>query len=82
MAKRGKLSKFAEEEQEERPIRFRRYEYLFLIVCEDQLTEPTYFEKYKAKIPEETIFLKSVGAGKDAKSVIKKTLEEREKLAI
>jgi len=82
MAKKGKLSKFAAEEKEERPLRYRRYDYLFLIVCEDQFTEPTYFEKYKAKIPEETIFLKSVGTGKDAKGVVNKAIEEREKLTI
>ena len=52
MAKKGKLKKFQAVEKEERPIRFRRYQYLFLIVCEDENTEPTYFENFKIKIPE------------------------------
>jgi hypothetical protein len=51
MAKRGSLKKFAKKEAKERPVRFRRYKYLFLIVCEDQKTEPAYFEEYVAKIP-------------------------------
>ena len=60
MAKKGKLNEFQEKELEERPIRFKRYQYLFLIVCEDENTEPAYFEHFKNKIPEETIFLKPV----------------------
>ena len=71
MAKKGKLKEFQEKELEERPIRFKRYHYLFLIVCEDENTEPTYFEHFKNQIPEETIFLKPVGTGReDRKSVV------------
>ena len=81
MAKRGKVGKFADKEPEERPIRFRRYEYLFLIVCEDEKTEPNYFERYKSKIPEETIFLKAVGCGRDPKGVVNRAIAERDKLA-
>lgn len=44
MANRGSLKKFAKEEAKERPIRVHRYKYLFLIVCEDQKTEPAYFK--------------------------------------
>ena len=47
MAKKGNIKKFATKETAERPVRFRRYKYLFLIVCEDEKTEPNYFEKYK-----------------------------------
>lgn len=81
MAKKGNLEKFASREKEERPIRFKKYQYLFLIVCEDQKTEPDYFGRFKSKIPEDTIFLKPVGTGRDPKGVVKRAIEERELLA-
>ena len=81
MAKRGKLKKIAKKEVDERPIRFRRYSYLFLIVCEDEKIEPSYFEKFKAQIPEETLYLRPVGTGRDPKGVVKKAILERDKLA-
>ncbi len=80
MAKKGNLKKFAKEEASERPIRFKRYEYLFLIVCEDEKTEPSYFEKYKAQIPEETLYLKPVGTGLDPKGVVQRAIIERDNL--
>jgi hypothetical protein len=43
MARKGKL-KSAPRDEQERPIRIRRYQYLLLIVCEDQKTEKLYFE--------------------------------------
>jgi hypothetical protein len=82
MAKKGKLKKFHVIEKEERPIRFRRYQYLFLIVCEDENTEPTYFEHFKVKIPKESIYLKPVGTGKDPKGVVEEALKEKLKLSI
>jgi len=82
MAKKGKLKEFQEKELEERPIRFKRYQYLFLIVCEDENTEPTYFEHFKNQIPEESIFLKPVGTGRDAKGVVEQAIIEKEKLSI
>lgn len=81
MAKKGKLKRFAKKEAKERPIRFRRYEYLFLIVCEDQKTEPSYFERFKSQIPKETLYLKPVGTGRDPKGVVEKAIEERNLLA-
>jgi hypothetical protein len=82
MAKKGKLKKFQAVEKEERPIRFRRYQYLFLIVCEDENTEPTYFENFKIKIPEESIYLRPVGTGKDPKGVVEEAVKEKAKLSI
>lgn len=82
MAKKGKLKEFQEKELEERPIRLKRYQYLFLIVCEDENTEPTYFEHFKNQIPEETIFLKPVGTGRDAKGVVEQAIVERKKLSV
>ncbi|WP_428664052.1 RloB family protein [Runella sp.] len=81
MAKKGKLKKFQEKELEERPVRFKRYQYLFLIVCEDENTEPAYFERFKNQIPKETIFLRPVGTGRDAKGVVEQAIVEREKLS-
>lgn len=82
MAKKGKLKEFQEKELEERPIRFKRYQYLFLIVCEDENTEPTYFEHFKNQIPKETIFLKPVGTGRDPKGVVEQAIVERKKLSV
>ncbi len=81
MAKKGKLKAIAEKETRKRPVRFKRYEYLFLIVCEDEKTEPSYFEKYKKQIPAETLYLKTIGAGKDPKGVVKQAVLERNNLA-
>ena len=82
MARKGKVARFAEAEAAERPVRLRRYHYLFLIVCEDEKTEPCYFNRFKPGIPEETLFLKPVGTGRDPKGVVNKAIEERDKLAI
>ena len=82
MAKKGKLVKFKATKKEARPIRFRRYQYLFLIVCEDENTEPTYFESFKSKIPENSIYLKPVGTGKDPKGVIEEAIKEKKTLSI
>lgn len=81
MARKGKLKKFHVVEKEERPIRIRRYKYLFLIVCEDENTEPTYFENFKTQIPEESIYLRPVGTGKDPKGVVEEAVIEKLKLA-
>jgi hypothetical protein len=79
MAKRGKLikKKEKEEEKKERPVRFRKYEYLFLIVCEDDKTEPAYFRTYAEKIPEDTLYLKTVGTGRDPKGVVETAVREK-----
>ena len=82
MAKKGSVSKFAEALPEERPIRYKLYKYLFLIVCEDQKTEPYYFDYFKSQFPSDSIFLRAVGAGKDPKRVVEEAIEERKKLAL
>ncbi len=81
MARKGKLKKIAKNESKERPVRIKRYDYLFLIVCEDEKTEPSYFGKFKKQIPDETLFLKPVGTGRDPKGVVKRAILERDKLA-
>jgi hypothetical protein len=82
MAKKGKLKKPATKNIIERPVRERHYQYLFLIVCEDEKTEPSYFETYKSQIPEKTIFLETVGTGKDPKGVVEAAIEKRNNLFV
>jgi hypothetical protein len=80
MARKGKL-KSASRDTEERPVRINKYGYLFLIVCEDEKTERVYFEGFKDKIPEETIYLKAVGTGLDSKGVVERAINERDLLS-
>jgi len=81
MARRGTLNKFELKEREKRPIRWRKYPHLFLIVCEDGNTEPYYFRTFEKYIPAETIFLRAVGTGRSSKGVVEQATIEREKLA-
>ncbi len=80
MARKGKLNKFEESELEERPIRIKKYKFLFLIVCEDESTEPKYFSNFKNQIPEETIFLKPVGTGRKPKGIVERAIVEKQLL--
>lgn len=80
MGRKGNVNRRKERETVERPERIRKYKYLFLIVCEDQNTEPSYFRSFKSRIPEETIFLKEVGAGRDPKGVVEQAVTERDAL--
>jgi hypothetical protein len=81
MARKGKLKGSPEEEQQ-RPIRIRRYAYLFLIVCEDQKTEKDYFENFKQAFPERTVYLRTIGTGLDPKGVVERAIEERKSLSV
>jgi hypothetical protein len=81
MARRGTLNKAELKEREKRPIRWRKYPHLFLIVCEDGNTEPYYFRTFEKHIPEETIFLRTVGTGRSSKGVVEQAIVERVKLA-
>lgn len=81
MARKGRLKQSELKEKEKRPIRWRRYPHLFLIVCEDGKTEPYYFQKtFKGNITEETIFLRVVGTGRSSIGVVEQAIKEREKL--
>lgn len=82
MARRGTVSKAKVKDKDKRPIRWRRYPHLFLIVCEDGNTEPYYFRTFEKHIPEETIFLRAVGTGRSSKGVVEQAIIEKEKLAI
>jgi hypothetical protein len=81
MAKRGSgLNKKTKKEKDQRPIRWRRYDHLFLIVCEDEKTEPYYFEAFIEEFPAETVFLKTVGTGRSSKGVVEQAAKERDGL--
>lgn len=82
MARKGKVSDKRSQEIEkiERPIRYRKYQQFFLIVCEDENTEPYYFENFVDLFPEETLFLKAVGTGLDPLGVTQRSIGERDKL--
>lgn len=82
MAKRGQIKRSRREKREviERPERYRKYQQFFLIVCEDEKTEPAYFEKFKALFPAYTLYLETVGTGRDPLGVIKAAIAERHRL--
>ena len=82
MAKRGKIEKGVEPiEEAVRPARSKKYVYFVLIVCEDQNTEPAYFKQFEnlfeGLLPEETIYVKRVGTGRNSLGVVKEAIDER-----
>lgn len=85
MARRGKLNEQQTRDVIERPARSRKYTYHILIACEDENTEPYYFEKYKQMFeeiwPKDTLFLRPIGTGRNSLGVVKRAIEERIKLA-
>jgi RloB-like protein len=81
MANKGIVDKRKFQETEQRPIRLKKYQYLFLIICEDEKTEPLYFENFRAKFPYNTLYLQTVGTGKDPKGVVLQAIIEKNKLA-
>ena len=81
MARRGKLLERQLRDHEERPIRWRKYQYLILIVCEDEKTEPYYFREFVKAFPKETVFLREVGTGRSSVGVVERAIDERRQLA-
>lgn len=81
MAKRGIISKKSLKDKDIRPVRWRKYPHLFLIVCEDKKTEPYYFERFIKEFPKETVFLRAVGTGMSSLGVVEQSLIEKNKLA-
>ncbi len=86
MARRGKVEhKVTPEEVIVRPVRSRKYNEYFLIVCEDERTEPYYFAKYQRRFDElfnnkRTVYLKTVGTGKNSLGVVEEAILERDRL--
>lgn len=82
MARRGTLKKQKTKEETLRPVRFRRYDHFFLIVCEDEKTEPYYFDTFAHTFPQETVFIRTIGTGKKPKGIVEQAIVEREKFAL
>ncbi|MDR3366706.1 MAG: RloB family protein [Prevotellaceae bacterium] len=80
MATKGKINKLPLRDTEERPVRWRKYKCLILIVCEDEKTEPYYFTSIKNQLPNETVFLRPVGTGRNSKGVVEQAIIEKQKL--
>lgn len=85
MARRGKIGKVIEPVDEEvRPVRSRRYVYFVLIVCEDKNTEPEYFKQFEDLfediLPEDTVYVKRVGTGRNSLGVVKEAIAERARI--
>lgn len=81
MARKGKL-KEQTKELYQRPQNIRHYKEFFLIVCEDESTEPCYFKKvfqeeFEKILPKDTIRIETVGTGQNSVSVVKKAISER-----
>lgn len=82
MASPGKVSRRGRTPADEkRPERPRKYQYLVLIVCEDETTERLYFEAAFPDLPENTVRVKPVGTGCDPLGVAQRAVEERAALA-
>ena len=85
MAKRGSVKQQVVKDEIERPARSRKYTYHILIVCEDENTEKYYFQRYADRFqniwPNETVYLKAVGSGRNSLGVVRKAIEERSILA-
>ena len=85
MARRGKIEKIVEPiEEAVRPVRSKKYVYFVLIVCEDQNTEPAYFKQFEnlfeGLLPEETVYVKRVGTGRNSLGVVKEAIAERDRI--
>jgi hypothetical protein len=80
VAKAGIINKLVSaSDRNERPVRLKNYQQFMLIACEDQNTEPFYFESFQHLFPAETFYVKPVGTGRDPLGVVNKAIEEREK---
>jgi hypothetical protein len=79
MAKKGKVKKGRHHKfpDEGRPEKVRFYQEFYLIVCEDEKTEPEYFKKFKAYFPAQTLFLIAIGTGLSPLGIVNKATELR-----
>jgi len=76
MATRGKVEKKAAKDKDERPLNIKKYQYVFLIVCEDQKTEPQYFKQFINLFPPKTLHIEPVGTGRDPLGVVERAIQE------
>lgn len=78
MARRGKINRKKEVDEDSRPIRPRIYKRFILIVCEDENTEPYYFRQIRKDFPEDTVYLKEIGTGLKPKGIVARAIKERD----
>ncbi len=81
MARRGKINRKKEVDEDSRPIRPRIYKRFILIVCEDENTEPYYFRQIKKDFPADTVYLKEIGTGLKPKGIVARAIKERDDLS-
>jgi hypothetical protein len=86
MAKRGKVTKPSKSTTTNTNFRQQKYAQYFLIVCEDQNTEPAYFEYFKQLFdnierPKETVSLEIVGTGFSPLRIVEHTVDIKNKSA-
>ena len=81
MAEKGKLGKKLSRNVTKRPERLQRYKYIFLVVCEDEKTEPEYFSQFINLFPPKTLYLKPIGAGRDSLGVVERAIDEKANLS-
>ena len=78
MAKRGKTKgRHHHPLDKGKPKKVRFYQEFYLIVCEDEKTEPEYFEGFKECFPAQSLFLVTVGTGLSPLGIIEKAIELR-----
>ena len=85
MAQRGRVKSRrgrTPAEDKPRPVRWRFYGHLVLIVCEDEVTEKLYFETVFASLPENTVYVRPIGTGYDPLGVAEQAVKERAKLRL
>ncbi len=80
MARKGRIAKSREKDEISRLEQPRKYELIFLVVCEDQKVEPTYFEKIQSTFPPDTLYLRAVGTGRNYIGVVQEAIAERNRL--
>jgi hypothetical protein len=64
------------------PIRWKAYKQYFLIVCEDQKTEPAYFESFRIHFPDNTLYLHTLGTGNAPLGVVNSAIAARNQLSL
>ncbi len=85
MAKKGKITKPIGFEEGTRKAKSRKYAQYFLIVCEDEKSEPAYFQHFQTAFEQAygkagTLYLEIKGTGKDPLGVVNAAIEARQKL--
>lgn len=84
MARKGKVTKGTHHKaaDEGRPEKVRLYQEFYLIICEDEKTEPEYFEKFRKHFPAQSLFLIAIGTGLSPLGIVNKAIDLRTKKSL